>query len=438
MGTRVSSPIIVGRASELEGLLDALARALAGQASVVLLGGAAGIGKTRLIQEFASRAERQGARVLVGSSIDLGGGALPLGAWADAFRDVSDEAAVRTGTTSHDLIAEAAGSARRQAGASGERARGAQGLLFEAVLATLGDLATIQPLVVVLEDLHWADRSTLDLFAFVATHARRQRLLLIGTYRDIPMDGRDPLALLLLALERRETVTPVTLAALDETDVRAQIDAITAGSIGKELADRIAQRAGGNPLFAEELLATTDHGPLPATIRDALIGRSVELSEGARLVSSILAVAGRRIDDDLLVRVAGLPEADLDAALREVIDLGVLEVEGDAYRFRHALLADAIYHDLLPRQRRRIHGRLAAALAGTPGVQGDPIQRPRSPTTGTLPATIEPHCSRGSRPLDSPATRSPSPRPFDIRSERWSSGISFPAQPSHWASIVPR
>jgi DNA-binding CsgD family transcriptional regulator/tetratricopeptide (TPR) repeat protein len=374
MGMRVSSPILVGRASDLEALLDALGTAATGQASVVLLAGAAGIGKSRLIREFASLASERGARVIVGSSIDLGEGALPLGAWADAFRDLAEGDGATSGTTARDLFAHTSQSGRRRRELDPERDRGTQALLFEAVLGTLGEMSATQPLVVVLEDLHWADRSTLDLFAFVATHARRQSLLLVGTYRDLPRHGRHPLNLLLLSLERRPGVTSLTLPALEPSQIRAQIDAIAGGTISTELADRIAERAEGNPLFAEELLAAGDRGPLPASVRDALIDRSLALSDGARLVSSIVAVAGRGISDVILSRVADVDDSTLESALREVIDLGVLEVAGDGYRFRHSLLADAVSEDLLPRQRRRLHGRVADGLSEGLTWREDPVR----------------------------------------------------------------
>ncbi len=374
MGTRVSSPILVGRQSELRTLLDALAGAMSGQASIVLIGGAPGIGKSRLVHEFTRQAADRGARVLLGSSIDLGDGALPLGAWADAFRDIGEAVSPTGSMTSRDFFAQVAATARRGGARETDRDRGTQALLFEAVLDTLGELSTIQPVVVVLEDLHWADRSTIDLFAFVASHARRQPLLVVGTYRDAPVRGSDPLNALLVALERRSSVRSMTVSALDESEIRTQIAAITGGAIAAQLADRVVRRAEGNPLFAEELVASGDEGHLPASLRDALIGRSRELSDGGRLVSSILAVAGRRITDDLLSRVAGLDDEQLEKVLREAIDLGVLEVEGDAYRFRHALLAEAVYDELLPRQRRRLHGRVAAALVETPGPPGDPVR----------------------------------------------------------------
>jgi DNA-binding CsgD family transcriptional regulator/tetratricopeptide (TPR) repeat protein len=374
MGMRVSSPILVGRASDLEALIDALDAAATGQASVVLVAGAAGIGKSRLIREFASVAAERRARVIIGSSIDLGEGALPLGAWADAFRDLAEGNGATSGTTARHLFAHTSRDGRRTGEPNPERDRGTQALLFEDVLGTLGELSASHPLVVVLEDLHWADRSTLDLFAFVATHARRQRLLLVGTYRDAPRQGRHPLDLLLLSLERRPGVISMTLPALDPSEIRTQIDAISGGAAAPNLADRIAERAEGNPLFAEELLAAGERGPLPASVRDALLDRSVVLSDAARLVSSILAVAGRGISDDVLSRVADLDEPVLESGLREVIDLGVVQVEGDAYRFRHSLLAEAVYEDLLPRQRRRLHARVADALVEAASWRADPVR----------------------------------------------------------------
>ena len=155
------------------------------------------------------------------------------------------------------------------------RDRGTQALLFEDVLGTLGELSATQPLVVVLEDLHWADRSTLDLFAFVATHARRQRLLLVGTYRDAPRHGRHPLDLLLLSLERRPGVISMTLPALDPSEIRTQIDAIAGGAICRRT--RRPQSPNGpkaTRCSPRSFWRPAERGPLPASVRDALLDRS--------------------------------------------------------------------------------------------------------------------------------------------------------------------
>ena len=179
----------------------------------------------------------------------------------------------------------------------------------------------------------------------------------------------------------------MTLRALEPSEIRTQIDAITGGAVAPDLADRISERAEGNPLFAEELLAAGERGSLPASVRDALLDRSLVLSDAARLVSSILAVAGRGISDEVLSRVADLDEPVLEGGLREVIDLGVVQVEGDAFRFRHSLLAEAVYEDLLPRQRRRLHARVADALVEAASWRPIPCGWLRSRITGTRRVT---------------------------------------------------
>src|SRR4051794_11579919 len=178
MTAHAHSEVLVGREADLAQLRDALKRARGAEPSAVLVGGEAGVGKTRLIEEFTVTAEADGAQVLTGQSLELGEEGLPYAPFAAALRELAHRDASVFEGREHDFARllpelgppESAGDARR-------------GHLFESVAALFGRLAEERPLVLVLEDLHWADRSTRDLIGFLVRSARPPRVLLIGTFR---------------------------------------------------------------------------------------------------------------------------------------------------------------------------------------------------------------------------------------------------------------
>ncbi|HYN18339.1 MAG TPA: AAA family ATPase, partial [Actinomycetes bacterium] len=246
-----------------------------------------------------------------------------------------------------------------------------QGRLFELLLGVLERLGAERRAVLVVEDLHWADRSTRDLLAFLVRNLRRGRLLLVMTYRSDELHRRHPLRPFLAELDRGRRVERLELARFGPAEVAAQLAGIRGAPPAAELAERIHARSGGNAFFVEELAASAGgaDGELRPSLRDTLLARIELLGEPTQRVLAVAAAAGARVEHDLVAEVAALPEAELLAGLREAVSAQVLLVDaGDsAYGFRHALVKEAVYAELLPGERTRLHARFAAALDGRDG-----------------------------------------------------------------------
>jgi DNA-binding CsgD family transcriptional regulator/tetratricopeptide (TPR) repeat protein len=370
MGGRVASPTFVGRIEELELLEAARGRAADADPAVVLVGGEAGVGKTRLVAELTSRCTANRIRVLVGGCVPVGEGALPYAPIVAALRGLLGEVGVGA---VRELVGPSWPELARLLPAlgapdhTGQPDQAAQARLFELLLGLLGRLGDQAPLVLVVEDLHWADRSTRDLLAFLVRNLRRERVLLMVTYRnDEP--GQQRLGPYLAELDRASRVERIELARLDQTQTGAQLVGILKAAPTTELVDAVFARSEGNPFFTEELLAVVraGSGELPVTLRDLLRGRVQTLPEPARRVLEVVAVAGRQVSHRLLAAVAGLDDAQLEGALRAAVAHQLLVTDGDGYDVRHALLREVMYADLLPGERMRLHARLAQALSEQP------------------------------------------------------------------------
>jgi len=250
-----------------------------------------------------------------------------------------------------------------------------QGRLFELLLGLLERVGAERPALLVVEDLHWADRSTRDLLAYLVRNLRHGRLLLVATYRSDELHRRHPLRPFLAELDRGRRVERLELARFGPAEVAAQLAGIQGTPVPAELAARIHARSGGNAFFVEELLATAAgaDGELPPSLRDTLLARIELLAEPTQQVLAVAAAAGARVEHELLAEVAGVPEADLLSGLREAVSAHVLLADTDdgSYGFRHALVKEAVYAELLPGERTRLHARFAAALATRDG-DGDP------------------------------------------------------------------
>jgi tetratricopeptide (TPR) repeat protein len=370
----------VGREHELARLRAALDHAGAGEASVVLVGGEAGVGKSRLL-EAAFGSPGSEIRVLTGGCIELGGEGLPLVPLVEALRTL-----VRT-TPDPDLD-RYLGPARRELArllpelASEDTAplppgAGSTAQLFELVLGVLARLGQDRPLVLIVEDLHWADRTTLDLVAFLVRALQGTRVLLVLTYRSDEVDRRSPLRPLLSGWERLRNVERVQLARFSRSEVAAQMAAIVGATPAPTMVDLVFDRSEGNAFFVEELVRTVRDGAqetdLPPSLRDVLLSRAEELSGPAQRLLRTAAVAGRWVPERLLAEVAAVPAAELYEALREAVDASLLLVDatGRGYAFRHALTRDAVYGDLLPGERVELHTAYAEALDHDPTLAGD-------------------------------------------------------------------
>jgi DNA-binding CsgD family transcriptional regulator/tetratricopeptide (TPR) repeat protein len=337
-----ATEVFVGRARELAELEGALAATRAGSGLTVLLAGEAGIGKTRLAAELARRARAVGFEILLGRSIDLVGTELPYQPFVEALRPLGELRQV-----------------------DGPPA-GSQLRVFEQTLALLTESAAAAPILLVLEDLHWADTSTLDLVVFLAHNLHDRQVLLLATHRADDPASAERMRRFADGVRRSGAATLLELGPLAHDDLAALLEARADAPVAAAVTDSIAARSEGNPFFAEELLAVADSGgELSRGLRDLLLERVDQLDPATRSLLRLAAAAGRDVAYPLLRAAAALPERDVRASLRLAVDHRVLVAERatGSFRFRHALLAEAIYATVLPGEREELHTRLAQELA---------------------------------------------------------------------------
>ncbi|MEW2250848.1 AAA family ATPase [Streptomyces sp. NPDC058733] len=370
--TRSVSPVFVGRADELEALRDALARAAAGEPQALLIAGEAGVGKTRLVEEFAMAACHAGAVIAVGGCVEIGADGLPFAPFSAALRALRRE-------LPDAFAAAAAGQEEELArllpelGEAGPGRHDEEGMarLFELTARVLQEVAADRTVVVALEDLHWADASTRHLLAYLLRTLRSGRLVVLGTYRSDDIHRRHPLRPLLAELDRLRTVRRLDLARFTRDEVCRQIAGIIATEPDPAQVDDIFERSDGNAFFVEELAVAADAGcctGLTDTLRDLLLVRVEALPESAQRVVRVVAEGGSTVEYRLIAAVASLTEDDLIEALRAAVNASILipTPAGDGYRFRHSLVREAVSDDLLPGERSRLNRRYAEALETDP------------------------------------------------------------------------
>jgi DNA-binding CsgD family transcriptional regulator/tetratricopeptide (TPR) repeat protein len=362
------SEVFVGRTGELGELERALEATRAGTGETVLVAGEAGIGKTRLASELTGRARGSGFEVLVGRSIDLVGTELPYQPFAEALRPLGEP------------------------WRAGRQAAGSQLGVFEETLALLTERAASAPVLLVLEDLHWADTSTLDLVVFLAHNLHERPVLLLATCRADEPASAGRMRRLAEGVRRSGSALVLELGPLGRDELTALLAARTGAFLPPAVADRIIARSEGNPFFAEELLAAAGDGggELPRGLRDLLLQRVARLGHPAQALLRLAAAAGREVRYPLLHATVELAEEELRHSLRQAVDHGILvaEPETGSFRFRHALLAEAVYATILPGEREGLHARLAGELA-------------RSGTAGA--AELAPHWAAARRPAEAVA-----------------------------------
>ena len=364
MASRVTSSTFVGRTDELGELRGALSEAVGGRPSLAFVAGESGVGKTRLLAELERAARADGIRVIGGDCVELGEGELPYAPIVGALRPLA-----RSGHPAFKQLSDAARCALAQIlPGLGETRHDdeatAQARLFDGLLELLELLAGDDGLMVTIEDLHWADRSTRAFLVYLASSLCKERVLVVTTYRPDELHRRHPLRPLLAELERDARHRRVELRPLTRDELAQQLTDILGTAPAHDLVSRLFARSEGNPLFAEELLAagTDGRGSLPPTLRDALMLRIERLSADAQETLRVLA-AGRRLDHDTLSDASGIDSRALRDALREAVaaQLVVTDEEG-RYLFRHALLREVVVDDLLPGERADMHLALARAL----------------------------------------------------------------------------
>ena len=384
MAVRVSSPVLVGRSAEFVRLRAAFELALDGQSGATLVGGEAGVGKTRLVTEFAELARAEGAEVLQGGCILLGEGALPYAPVVEALRGLirrlpPDELDQLVGPGRSELarLVPDLGPVISEA-ASGFSLGSAQGRMFELLLGVLERLAAVRPVVFIVEDLHWSDQSTRDLLGFLVRNLRQAAVMLVLTYRSDELHRRHPLLPLLAELGRAPGVDRLELQPFSGPESAEQLRAIAGRDLDPVLLESIHARSGGNAFFAEELLAAAGDdaaGELPQTLRDVLLARVADLAEPTQEFLRVASAAGQRVEPELLASALAMDATALYDALRESVSHQVLVPDPTAgverYAFRHALLQEAVYDDLLPGERTRLHAAFARTLeAGSPAGTG--------------------------------------------------------------------
>lgn len=373
MVRRATSSIFVGRVPERAQLVADLEAAARGEPGLVLIGGEAGIGKTRLVAEIEAMARRRDALVLRGHSVNVTNGSLAFAPFveivgrllADAPQDVASiDAASRSELARLVPQVEAVPSARDPSSdESGLR-------LFHAIHAMFTVVAAERPVLLIAEDLHWADASTLDLLRFLADRLGSQRLLALATFRTDELQRNHPLRPFLAEAERLTTVERMELAHLTRLEVADQINGILGRRPPDDLVDRVFDRSDGNPFFVEELLAADVIGNAQSlTLVEVLGVRIRAMSADARAMIKVCAAIGRQADHRLLARVAGLPDEQLMRGLREAVEHNLLipaDGAGDGtFAFRHALVQELAYTELLPPERVALHASIAAALEET-------------------------------------------------------------------------
>ncbi|MGW4749871.1 helix-turn-helix transcriptional regulator [Streptomyces sp. NPDC004290] len=374
--TRSVSPVFVGRAGELTALTEALSRATAGEPQALLIGGEAGVGKTRLIEEFLDTARDRDAVVALGGCVELGADGLPFAPFSAALRALR-----RRIPAELDAAAE---------GHEGELARllpelgdpgshepsdeDSTGRLFELTVRLLERLTADRTIVLVLEDLHWADASTRHLLTYLLRTLRRGRIVVVASYRADDIHRRHPLRPLLAELDRLRTIRRIELSRFTRTEVHRQLTGILAAEPDPGLVEEVFERSDGNAFFVEELVVSHEAGcaagQLSDSLRDLLLVRVEALPEAAQRVARIVAEGGSTVEYGLLAAVARLTEDELIEALRAAVGANILLAvpDGDGYRFRHSLVREAVSDDLLPGERSRLNRRYAEALETDPGL----------------------------------------------------------------------
>src|SRR5580698_6176847 len=373
MNRRASSPVLIGRVEQMAALEDAFTSVRQGGPASVLLGGDAGVGKSRRVDEFTASARRAGARVLTGGCMQLGVDGLPFAPFTAVLRDLVHDmgadafAALLPGRATRELarlLPELGMPDLDDAGPA--RAR-----LFEEMLAALDQLGRRSPVVLVIEDAHWADRSSRDLLTFLIGNQRAiGGLLIIVTFRSDELHRTHPLRPLLAALDRIDWVERVELPRLGRHETGELALRILGRTPGGDLADALYHRSEGNPLFVEALLGCDGEltCELPESLRDLLLDGVRRLPEDTQEVLRVASAGGGTNGHALLVAVTGLDDGELTRALRPAVVANVLRATADGYAFRHELIREAVHEDLLPGEHSRLHSRFAEAIDADPAL----------------------------------------------------------------------
>ena len=355
---------MVGRSRELKELRERFAVASRGDPQVVVIGGEAGIGKSRLVAEFADNLNSS-ARLIVGHCLELGPDAPPLAPFAAIVRSMA--AAIgpqHLAELAGPGISELAGLAP-ELGLGGAGDSMGRGRLFEAMATLVERDAAEHPLVLVFEDLHWSDSSTRDLLRFLMRTVSDAKVLYLLTYRRDEVRRGHAVLPWLVEVDRLPHAHRISLDPLTDAQVDALVQQV-AGDVPARAAARIRERSQGIPFFVEELSACAELGTqvIPETLRDLMLTRLDRMAPRTREILRVASAASTQVDHGVLLTVVDSDGAGLDSALREAVEGQVLmvDVDRESYAFRHALMREAVHEDLLPGEHARLHARYAQAL----------------------------------------------------------------------------
>lgn len=366
--------MMVGRTADLGVLREVYDHVVLGDPAGVVVSGEAGIGKTRLISEWIDSVPRD-TLVITAQCVNLGDFAVPYSPIIGLLRRLVD-------VLGADRVLSAAGPGRDALISlvpslgelsEGSAGRGA-GQTHETIAVLLEALATECPVVVVIEDLHWADGATLKLLAFLVKVLSGVPVMLVLSYRSGEVERGHPVRAFLTELDRTRRVVRHNLGRLSRSEVGSQAAAILCTTLSAADIDSVFARSEGVPFFVEELVGISDTFTgldLPDSLRELLLARYEGLAQPTQRVLRLIAVGGAEVQHWLLEAVfaAAIPQAEpgeLDVALRDALDSNAVLVQNTSYSLRHALLREAIHADLLPGERARFHRAFAQALEASP------------------------------------------------------------------------
>lgn len=342
---------------------------------MVLIGGEAGVGKSSLVNAFIAGLPTGTA--VIGHCVPLGGQGLAYAPFHGVLRELAERYGIERVRSWVGFNAAALGAILPEVheGRSGD-ALEARLRTYEAVADLFERVSAMHPLVVVLEDLHWADCSTTELVAFLSRSLGRHRVLLVGTFRSDELTPVHPLRSLLAELGRLPSTQRIDVPRLNQVEVAEMLSRLCHGPPGPEVVEQIFRRSDGNPFFVDALVSCQAGGDnscwsLPQELRDVLLLPLARLSADAGHLIRTMEGGGPRVPHDLLATVAQLPPDRFDTAIREAVDAHVLIADRDGYRFRHALLSEAVATELLPGEWARLHERFAMELEAKPSLLPD-------------------------------------------------------------------
>ncbi len=359
----IKASCFLGRTAELARLVDVGESVVRGDRRVVLIGGEAGVGKSRTVAQLTSVLRDRRCHVIVGGCVEFGEQIWPFAALRELLACLVDDLEQErldvvlggTGALLRHLVPELGAATELSATID-------SGRLCEAVIGMLRRLAQWGPVVVVVEDLHWADESTRALFSLLARSNHPRSMLLVGTYRTEALVPSSPLASVLADVVRSARPDVIELERFDRPTTANLVQALRPDAFGDSEIDEIHRLSGGNAFYIEELVATANGQLGPSwSLRNVILSRTGTLSSAAVEVLSLIAVAGR-LTVPVLARAMGLDDDGASSVVDEVAGAGLLVTDGVELRFRHELARTVFLEQLVAQRRTSLHACLAGAL----------------------------------------------------------------------------